>query len=302
MGVDVTQQSEPQGGARARLQLGDILPYLRQGFASLDWRMVALIGVGAGLLMPIVITSADILQLFAGIVPVGAGLIIGRRVKGYYGLHGFMMGLVSAIIGLATLYVLLFFTPVGASMEQRAITQGTPAPLATPESQFVQFSGFVSVALLIFCSFGASMAGRSEERQRLVRAEIDARGGQLERAPAVREPSDISGMSLPQFGSYVNSIWKKQGFSFKNYQFTDKDKHLDLWMEHEEELWHLRLTVADKVGPGTVEGLYQEMKREGCKKGVVVASTTFLPTASKSAKDRPIVLIDGVTLYEMAEK
>ncbi|HEY3227964.1 MAG TPA: restriction endonuclease, partial [Roseiflexaceae bacterium] len=98
------------------------------------------------------------------------------------------------------------------------------------------------------------------------------------------------------------NVFTKKGFQFKDYKFIDKDKHLDLWMEYEGDPWHLRLTVADKVNPGTIEGLNQELKREDCRKGVVLASTEFTPGALKSAKGRPIVLIDGETLYEIAEK
>lgn len=302
MGVNVTEQGEPQNTSEQRSGIGGAIANLREGFGQLNWAVVLLIGVVAGLLMPIVLTSGDIFQLLAGIVPVGAGLLIGRRVKAYYTLHGLMVGLIAALVGLVTLYVLLFFTPVGAALSQRTQAQGVPAEFATPAAQFVQLSGFVSFALLIFCTFGASMSGRTEERNRALREEVAARGGQLERAPTVREVSDIRGMSLPQFGSYVNSLWKKQGFTFKNYRFLKDEKHLDLWMEHEGEPWHLRLTVADKVGPGTIEGLYQEMKREGTKKGVVVTSTEFLPSAQKATRDRPIVLVDGATLYEIAEK
>lgn len=301
MGANVSEQGEQQKPA-GRGGIGAAVANLRAGFSQLNWPLVVLVGVVAGLLMPIVLTSGDLFQLLAGVVPVGAGLIIGRRVKAYYTLHGLMVGLIAALVGLATLYVLLFLTPVGAAQTARAVAQGQRPDLATPTSQFIQLGGFVPFALLIFCTFGASMSGRTEERNRAVREEVAARGGQLERAPTVREVGDIRGMSLPQFGSYVNTLWKKQGFTFKDYRFIDKDKHLDLWMEHEGEPWRLRLTVADKVGPGTIEGLYQEMKREGVKKGVVVTSTEFLPSAQKSAKDRPIVLVDGATLYEIAEK
>jgi HJR/Mrr/RecB family endonuclease len=131
---------------------------------------------------------------------------------------------------------------------------------------------------------------------------VKQRGGSLERPGVIRDPDDIRGLSLPQFGSYVNNLFKKKGFTFKDYRFIDKDKHLDLWMEHEGERWHLRLTVADKVASGTVESLLQDMKREGTRKGVVITSTEFNPTAVKAAKGRPVVLIDGATLYEIAEQ
>lgn len=304
MGAHVTEQGEqskvtPESGPRG---IGAALAHQRAGLATVDWRIIVLIGVIAGLAMPIVLTSGDIFQLLAGVVPVGAGLIIGRRVKSYYTLNGFLVGLIATVVGLITLYILLFYTPVGLALQQRLLAQGQLIELANPSAQFTQLSGFVAFALLIFCTFGASMSGRTEERNRAVRDEVAARGGQLERAPIVRDVSDIRGMSLPQFGSYVNGLWKKQGFTFKNYKFIDKDKHLDLWMERDGEPWHLRLSVADKVSNGTIESLYQEMKREGCKKGVVVTSTEFMPTAIKAAKDRPIVLVDGATLFEIAEK
>ena len=126
-------------------------------------------------------------------MPVGAGLIIGRRVKSHYTLNGFFVGLIATIVGLVTLYILLFYTPIGATLEQRLLAQGQPAQLANPTAQYAQLSGFVAFALLIFCTFGASMSGRTEERNRAVREEVAARGGQLERAPVVREASDIRG-------------------------------------------------------------------------------------------------------------
>jgi HJR/Mrr/RecB family endonuclease len=43
------------------------------------------------------------------------------------------------------------------------------------------------------------------------------------------------------------------------------------------------------------------MKRDGCNKGVVITSTEFTPAAQKAAKNRSVVLIDGATLYEIAE-
>ena len=296
MGANVTEQGEQQETKPS------LASRLSDGFQNLNWTQVLLIGVVAGALMPVVLTGGDIFQLFAGVVPVGAGLVLGRQVRAHYMLHGFMTGLIATIVGVAVLFGLIFYTPVGDTLAARAAAQGAPPELSNKTAQFGQLAPFVAIALLTFVSIGTSMAGRTEQRNRLVREEMAARGGQLERAPTVREESDIRGMSLPQFGSYVNGLWKKQGFAFKDYRFIDKDKHLDLWMEKDGEPWHLRLSVADKVAPGTIEGLYQDMKREGGKKGVVVTSTEFTPGAIKAAKDRPIVLIDGPTLFEIAEK
>ena len=305
MGANVTEQGNSrneQAATNTPGGIGGALANLRTGLGSLDWPLIVIVGVVAGILMPVVLTGGDFLQFLAGIVPVGAGLIIGRRVKSFYTLNGFVAGLIAMVVALVTLYVLIFYTPIGAAMQARSLAAGQPPALATPVAQFGQLAGFVAFALLIFSTFGASMSGRTEARNRAARAEVESRGGQLERAPAVREVDDIRGMSLPQFGSYVNNLFKKQGFTFKDYRFIDKDKNLDLWMEREGEPWHLRLSVVDKVTPGAIEGLYQEMKREGTTKGLVITSTEFTPGAAKSAKGRPIVLVDGPTLYEMAEK
>jgi restriction endonuclease Mrr len=94
----------------------------------------------------------------------------------------------------------------------------------------------------------------------------------------------------------------KQGFTFKDYRFLDKDKHLDLFLEYQSELYQLRLSVADKVRSGTIETLVQDMRRSGAVKGIVITSTEFTNDVQKSAKGRKnILLIDGETLFGMAE-
>jgi membrane protein implicated in regulation of membrane protease activity len=210
-----------------------------------------------------------------------------------------MTGLIGGLVGSIVLAVLIFLTPLGATMQSGL---GAAATSFTLLNVWAQLAGFTAFSLIAFCTFGTSMAARTEERNRKMREEVDTRGGKLEKPGVIRMADDIRGLSLPQFGSYVNNLFKKNGFQFKDYRFIDKDKHLDLWMEYEGEPWHLRLTVADKVNPGTIEGLLQEMKREECRKGVVATSTEFTAGAVKSAKSRPIVLIDGATLYEIAEK
>jgi hypothetical protein len=308
--------SEPRQSLIAQLREN-----LRVGISELRWRDVILFGVGAGVLMPLSMMQSSALTFVAGIIPVGAGLLIGRRVKGHYGLHGFVTGLIGALVGLVLFGILIFFTPIGITLLSNPATgalNATPggqtgAPVITPNTDpailntlllqlWLTTGSFIALSLIAFCTFGASTAGRAEQRNRQGREEVAARGGRLERPSAIRTADDIRGLSLPQFGTYVSNLFKKKGFQLKNYQFIDKDKHLDLWMEYEGEPWHLRLSVADKVNPGTIEGLSQEIKREGCRKGVVVTSTEFTPGALKSAKGRPIVLIDGQMLYEIAEK
>jgi Restriction endonuclease len=295
MGADVSSE-EPRQGIIDQLRSS-----LREGLAELQWREVLLFGVSAGVLMPLSFLQASALTFVAGIIPVGAGLLLGRRVKGHYTLHGFVTGLIGALVGLMVLAGLIFFTSMGTAAQVNL--SGNPGALpVTPLELWLQLGGFIAFSLLAFCTFGASTAGRAEQRNRQSREVVSERGGRLEKPSAIRTADDIRGLSLPQFGTYVNNLFKKKGFQFKDYKFVDKDKHLDMWFEYEGQPWRVRLTVADKVSPGTVEGLLQEMKREGVRKGVVVTSTEFTPGSAKSAKGRPVVLIDGATLYEIAEK
>ena len=286
--------SEPPQGL-----VGRTLASLRTGLRELDWRTVLLFGVLAGILMSFAFLQGATLSLLAGIVPVGTGLLLGRRVRKHYGLHGFMTGLIGGVAGSVSLAALIFLTPLRAAMQAALGPQAATFTLVQIWSQLAAFTFF---SLVAFCTFGTTMAGRTEERNRKQREVVDDRGGTLQRPGAIRELSDVRGLSLPQFGSYVKNLVTKQGFTFHDYRFIDKDKHLDMWLEHEGEPWHLRLSVADKVGTGTIESLLQDMKREGIRKGVVVVSTEFQPSAVKSARSRPVVLIDGQTLFDMAEK
>jgi hypothetical protein len=320
MGVEVSEPREAQGaeaGAPSRKQgerdeaampampaprgsiVAQLMQSLRTGLRELQWRDVLLFGVGAGALMSVSFLQGSTLSIVAGIVPVGTGLLLGRRVKSHFTLHGFVTGLIGGLVGAIALAALIFLTPLATAIQSGL---GPNASGFTPLWVWAQLSLFTSVSLIAFCTFGTSMAGRTEERNRKAREDVAARGGQLQRPGTIRTADDIRGLSLPQFGSYVNNIFKKQGFQLKEYKFIDKDKHLDLWLEYEGEPWHLRLSVADKISPGTIESLNQELKREGCRKGVVLASTEFMPGAVKAAKGRPIVLIDGQTLFEIAEK
>ncbi|HWQ13527.1 MAG TPA: restriction endonuclease [Roseiflexaceae bacterium] len=291
------QSDSAPAGAAVSGGIGRAMREISTGMRELRWAPVLLYGIGAGLLMPVSMLQAGVLTFVAGIVPVGAGLLLARSVKGHYALHGFMAGAIGAIVSAALLAGLIFYTQFGA---QAGASLGPGA--GSLVEVWAATSGFIAFSLLAFCTFGASTAGRIEERNRGLREEVRARGGALERPGVIRGADDIRGLSLPQFGSYVNNLFKKKGFTFKDYRFIDKDKHLDIWMEYQGEPWHLRMTVADKVAPGTIESLLQDMKREDCRKGVVLTSTEFMPSAVKAAKGRPVVLIDGETLYEIAEQ
>ncbi|NWG22547.1 MAG: restriction endonuclease [Chloroflexi bacterium] len=298
MSIDVSDQpkTSPTNERRAN-PIVRFVTETNEGLSEIRWLPVLLYALAGGALMPLSLLAGGIAGFLAGIVPVGVGLMLARSVPRHYGLHGFITGCIGAVIASGLLWILIFQTSLGLTGSAGLTTPGT-----TPLDAWLTISGFIGFSLIAFSTFGASTAGRIEERNRAVREEVKQRGGALERPGAIRVPDDIRGLSLPQLGTYVNNLFKKKGFTFKDYRFLDKDKYLDIWMEREGEPWRLRLSVADKVAPGAVESLLQEMKREGCNKGVVITSTEFTPGAIKSARDRPIVLIDGATLYQIAEK
>ena len=209
---------------------------VRVGLRELQWREVLLFGVLSGALMSLSFLQGSALSIVAGIVPVGTGLLLGRRVKSHYALHGFVTGLIGAVVGATVLAVLIFLTPLGAAMQN---SLGPAASTFSLLNVWAQLAGFTAFSLIAFCTFGTGMAGRTEERNRKTRDEVDTRGGRLEKPGVIRSADDIRGLSLPQLGTYVSTIFKKQGFAFKDYRFIDKDKHLDLWMEHEGEPYHM---------------------------------------------------------------
>lgn len=284
--------------------------FSRVSLADVNWRDTLLIAFGMALVWCLLFlaTTSVILQVLAGIMPVSAGLILGRRIKSQYLLHGFILGLCGFAmgLGLVSLYVALVqFNVLPLTAQATQVITGlnngasVQAPLISLILAYITLSFF---PLIPFPAFGTMMAGRNQERTRGEREQIAARGGRLERPGTIRTADDLTGLSLPQLGSYVSTLFRKKGFTFKDYRFTDKDRHLDMWFEYEGAPWWLRLSVADKVRPGTVESLVQEMRKQNIRKGVVITNTEFTPDALKAGKARrSLVLIDAPTLFEMAE-
>jgi hypothetical protein len=307
MSVDIkeerTVRKDEQQEARPPRQ--PLMVRLRSAFAEVNWQptlLIALIMAVAWCVL-FIASSSFILQILAGIVPVTAGLYLGRRVRSQHLLHGLLMGAIGFVIGLliVSAYAALVVAGAAPLTEQARIViqslgNGSPWALVL---------GFISLSffpLIPFPAFGTVMAGRTEERNRALREQQESRGGRLQRNDSIRTVDDLRGQSLPQLGYYVSNLFKKQGFTFKDYRFIDKDKHLDMWMEYEGETWALRMTVADKVRPGTIESLVQDMRKQDIAKGMVITSTEFAPDAIKAGKGRRnLLLIDGPTLFSMAE-
>lgn len=295
---DAVEQTDTDETARPSLS-----ERIRAAFAAIEWRQTLGLAVVMAIGWCALFLSQNILQALAGIVPVLAGLYLGRRVKSQLLLHGLVLSVTGFLIGMVivSIYALLvdsglappYLAPVAPGADPMPITSGELILL------YLSFSAF---ALLPFPTFATVMSGHSERRNRETRRQIEERGGRLERPGAVRTLEDLRGLSLPQLGTYVSNLFKKNGFTFRDWRFLDKDKHLDIELEYQGEIYLLRLSVADKVRPGTVQSLVQDMRRREIKKGLVITSTEFMPDALKSARGyRHIVAIDGQTLFEMAE-
>jgi hypothetical protein len=272
-------------------------------FGNVEWRPTLVVAVIMAVTWCALFLANNILQILAGVVPVMAGLYLGRRVKGDYLAHGLALGLVGFFVGLVVVSIYGLLGDAGIVPMPTVALDANQAPQTATFNELIFLYGTFSLfALIPFPAFGVVMSGRAEQRNRELREQIAQRGGRLERPGVVRTLEDLQGLSLPQFGSYVSNLYRKHGFEFKDYRFVDKDKHLDLDMVYNGNQYLLRLSVADKVRPGTVESLVQEMKRREISRGVVITSTEFTPDARKAADGRrTLVAIDGATLFAMAE-
>lgn len=313
MSVDTTPEQrdkgpgepkEPKATAEKAAPAGESWQQrLGLSFDKIEWRQTLLIALGMAVAWCIFFLGPSLLQILAGIVPVMAGLYLGRRVKGDWLGHGLVLGFAGFFFGLIAVSVYGALGQAGVvpmpALQLQAGAAATPATLADLIFFYTTFSLF---ALIPFPAFGTVMAGRAEQRNRQLQQEVTERGGRLEKPGVVRTLDDLQGLSLPQLGSYVVSLYRKKGFEFRDYRFVDKDKHLDLELEYEGDRYLLRLAVADKVRPGTIESLVQDMKRRGIPKGVAITSTEYTPDAAKAAAARRnLVAIDGQTLFDMAE-
>lgn len=272
-------------------------------FARVEWGQTLLVAALMALAWCGLFLASNVLQILAGIVPVLAGLYLGRRVKGDYLTHGVVLGITGFLFGLV---IVLTYGALGEAgvvpMPVLQLRADTPPAAVSLDDLLWLYGTFSVFALLPFPVFGTVMSGRAEQRNRQLKAEVAERGGRLERPGVVRTLEDLRGLSLPQLGSYVVNLYRKHGFEFKDYRFIDKDKHLDLEFVYEDQPYLLRLTVADKVRPGTIESLVQDLKRRDIARGVVITSTEFTPDAVRAAAGRRnLVAIDGPTLFAMAE-
>lgn len=309
MSVDTTPEQRGKPAPETPSERGSQLPRqplvrrITSSLTNVRWGLTLLLALVMAATWCALFLSSGVLQVLAGIVPVMAGLYLGRQIKSDYLAHGLVLGLAGFVFGLVGVVIYGALGNAGlVPMPTLQLEANQPPQLATSADLLFLYSTFSLFALIPFPAFGTIMSGRAEQRNRQLKQQTTERGGQLERPGVVRTLSDLQGLSLPQLGSYVVALFRKKGFEFKDYRFTDKDKHLDLELVYENERYLLRLTVADKVRPGTIEGLVQDMRRREIAKGAVITSTEFAPEAEKAATSRRnLVAINGQTLFDMAE-
>ncbi len=255
-------------------------PPLRQVLRELDWLTLLLVGGALGILWIFVIVDGGPLQILAGLLPVTGGIVVGRRIKGHTGWHAALLSVIATVAALIAGLILLSTRPA----------QELPV-------EILQMLLVAIITLPLFPALGVMTAARSEQRLREARKEQERRGGRLDKPGRVRSIEDLRALSLPQLGGYVADLFRKHGFLINDYRF-EKDR-LDFEVSYEGEPWLIRVTTAEKVKPGFSQELAQRMKTEGVKKGVAITSMDFQEGATRWAKDKPIVLVDGPTLLSM---
>src|SRR4051812_1390099 len=99
-----TRQAAPvetiDAGRRRRFTFGTRStprPPLSQIARELNWRLLLLIGIGGGALWTIFLSQQNNLTFFAGLLPVGGGIWVGRQVKQHVGWHAAALSMITVI-------------------------------------------------------------------------------------------------------------------------------------------------------------------------------------------------------------
>jgi hypothetical protein len=280
------EKSQPvetiDAGRRRRFRLptssGPRTP-INQVLRELNWGLLLLIGITGGVVWTLLLSQDNSFAFFAGLLPVLGGILVGRRVKNHVLWHGALLSAITVIAAVSTTALLV------------AANRADPIFV-----QQVLFLGLI--ALLPFPAFGVYTSNQSEQRNRLLRAERDRRGGTLDKPGRVKTVEELRSLSLPQLGGYVSELFRKQDFKIKDYRF-ERGNFLDFDMTHGDETWLVRVTVEEKVKQGVVLQFVQDVRQDPATKAVVITSMDFQDAAVRWAKDRPVVLIDGPTLLGM---
>lgn len=260
------------------------------------WRQLWIAGLLTGLVWCLVIFAPFSYMIYlAGVIPIGGGIYLGRKIQGRALVHGVIFSLIASATALVLGSILIF------SVSAKPALNDPNQQVPTAQGNFLTLAMMVGMTLLPFPAYGTVMARRGQERTQAMRDELSARGGQLERPGRVVSIEDLESLPLPKFGSWVAQLFRNNNFKLKNYKFN-KDV-IDLYLERNEtaELWLVRCTLSESLKPGQVQELYQDLRdNPEWHKGVIVTSLKVQDGARKSAKSRPNVeVLDGETLLEI---
>lgn len=259
--------------ATPRTPIGQVLRELR-------WPLLLLVGIASGLLWVILLLQGGALGFFAGLLPVTGGILVGRRAKQHVTWHAILLSLITAVSAAAATALVL-------------------ATVQNLDPILRQTLGTSFILLIPFPAFGVITAARSEQRARAVREVQANRGGKLEKPGRVKTLDDLRGLSLNQLGSYVSELFRRHDFTIEDYHFENKENYVDFRLRKDDEPWLVRVTVDEKVKQGVVLQMHQQMRSQPGTKVVFITSMDFQDQATRWAKDKPLVLIDGPTLLSM---
>ncbi|MFN3374038.1 MAG: restriction endonuclease, partial [Chloroflexus sp.] len=187
MSVETTPQPVSEPTAKP-----SFLQRLAHAFRSIEWGQVLLVGLLTAIAWCSLFLANNILQILAGVVPVLAGIYLGRKVRGEYLANGLALGVVTFLFGLAIMAGYGLVGQAGiAPMPVIQLDPDQPAAPATLIDLITIYFIFSAFALIPFPAFGTVMSGRAEERNRQLQKEIAERGGRLERPNVVRTLEDL---------------------------------------------------------------------------------------------------------------
>ena len=270
----------------------------------IDWRLTVIAGIltGIGWALIIIFGGATI-GLLAGIAPVLGGIFVGRRIKGRSFMHGVLTSAWATLAGALILGILIVSMPLSTLTTSLPQVDQTETG-AVSYSQIAMLLGmYMIISLVPFPIYGVMISYRTQERNRSYREEAERRGGNLQRPGRVTSLDDLQALPLPKFGSWIVQVFKGQGFVLEDYVFNKDVLDLKLQRADPEESWLVRCVTMDKVKPGMVQALAQELRDEtGMQKGLVVTNYSVQDGAYKWVKSRRnIDVLDGSTLWEISQ-
>src|SRR4051794_34553146 len=99
---------------------------------ELDWTMLLLIGIVGGIAWTLLLSRSGPLTFFAGLLPVGGGLLLGRRIKAHVAWHAGFLSLITAVSAITATLVLAAMGIATQVFLQQVVALGLIALLPFP--------------------------------------------------------------------------------------------------------------------------------------------------------------------------